>query len=249
MTGFRQPFVSTIREQTLTVATYNVHRSIGTDGVHDVGRTAEVIAETGASVLALQEVEDHSSAPDALARATGMAAIPGPTLSGPDSNYGNLLLTRLAIESSESVDLSWGEREPRGVIDARLRTPSGQRIRCLATHLGLARRERLYQHRLLMTLLASRWEGPTLVMGDFNEWRPFAATLRALDSLLGPARARRSFPARFPLLPLDRIWIAPAHMLVSVETLRTPLARRASDHLPVVACLNTAVVPNDPITG
>jgi endonuclease/exonuclease/phosphatase family metal-dependent hydrolase len=217
------------------VATYNVHRSIGTDGVHDVSRTAEVIRQTGASILALQEVEDHTRDPDALARATGMRALPGHTMASPDSNYGNLLLTKLEIESSQAVDLSWGEREPRGVIDARLRTSHGRSLRCLVTHLGLTGRERRYQHRLLMTLLSGQHNGPTLLMGDFNEWRPYAATLRALNRLLGPAHARRSFPSRFPLLPLDRIWVSPDSLLLSLYTLKTPLTRVASDHLPVIA--------------
>lgn len=226
----------------LRVATWNVHRSVGTDGRRDVARTASVIRQTGASLLALQEVETHSSDPDALSRATGMWALPGHTISGPDSHYGNLLLTDLEIVSSQLVDLSWGKREPRGVIDARLMAPTGSLIRCLVTHLGLAHRERLYQHRLLMTLLTSRFEGPTLLLGDFNEWRPFAPTLRALNRLLGPAHARRSFPSRFPLLPLDRIWVSPRRMLHSLYAVKTPMARLASDHLPLVAELDLAAL-------
>jgi endonuclease/exonuclease/phosphatase family metal-dependent hydrolase len=208
--------------------------------VHDPLRNARVIRETDAAILALQEVEDHHRDPDALARATGMRAIPGPTLFGPDSNYGNLLLTRLEVEQAASIDLSWGRREARGLIDARLRTPAGLRLRCLATHLGLAPRERVYQHRLLHTLLTEDWEGPTLLMGDFNEWYPYAATTRALNRLLGRSRALRSFPSRLPLLPLDRIWVRPAHLLYSIQAWRSPLARRASDHLPVVAELRLA---------
>ena len=225
------------KKELLSVASYNVHRSIGTDGVHDVTRTAEVIHQTGACILALQEVEDLTRDPDALARATGMRALPGHTIAGPDSNYGNLLLTDLKIECAQAIDLSWGEREPRGVIDARLCTPDGVSLRCLATHLGLSGRERHYQHRLLMTLLSNAHDGPTLLMGDFNEWRPNAPTVRALNRLLGPSHARRSFPSRFPLLPLDRIWVSPDSLLRSLYTLNTPLTRLASDHLPVIADL------------
>jgi len=219
----------------LRVATYNIHRSVGIDRRHDPERTAAVIRETGADILALQEVEDHSSDPGALARATGMNAIPGPTVAGPDSNYGNLLLTRLAVEQADSLDLSWGQREPRGLIEAWLRAPDGALVRCLATHLGLSRRERVYQHRLLSALLTREWEGPTLLMGDFNEWHPFAAAIRALDLLLGRSPPCRSFPSLLPLLPLDRIWLKPADRLLTVSAWTSSLARRASDHLPVVA--------------
>ncbi len=183
----------------------------------------------------MQEVECHRIDPDILARETGMTAIPGHTLTGADNSYGNLLLTRLTVEEAENVDLSWGRREPRGVIDARLRTAGGKRLRCLATHLGLALRERVYQRHLLITLLSQEWSGPTLLMGDFNEWYPFSDTIRTLDRLLGRSAPRRSFPSSLPLLPLDRIWIQPAEMLSSVSVWRSPLARVASDHLPVVA--------------
>ncbi|MEJ2589790.1 MAG: endonuclease/exonuclease/phosphatase family protein [Candidatus Thiodiazotropha sp.] len=231
---------ATAGEEHLRVATYNVHRSIGTDGRHDVLRTAKVIRQTGASILALQEVEEHSADPGALARATGMSALPGHTITGPDSNYGNLLLTDLTVESSQSIDLSWGRREPRGLIDARLRCANGFRLRCLVTHLGLARRERIYQHGLLRALLSRDWSGPTLLMGDFNEWRPYAFTIRMLNQLLGRSHARRSFPSCCPLLPLDRIWIQPQNLLASLHTHRSREARSASDHLPVIAAISIA---------
>jgi endonuclease/exonuclease/phosphatase family metal-dependent hydrolase len=233
----------TSTQERFKVATYNVHRSIGTDGIHDVARTAAVIRDTGAAVLALQEVETHRDDPDALARSTGMTPLPGHTITSTESTYGNLILTKLEVESSKSIDLSWERREPRGVIDARLRTPTGLRIRCLATHLGLAKRERIYQHRLLHTLLQSDWQGPTLLLGDFNEWHPFASAIRILDGLLGKARPRRSFPSRLPLLPLDRIWVHPSSMLSSIHTHHSRIARLASDHLPVVAELDTGKLP------
>jgi endonuclease/exonuclease/phosphatase family metal-dependent hydrolase len=87
----------------------------------------------------------------------------------------------------------------------------------------------------LTTLLSQDWSGPTLLMGDFNEWHPFSSTIRALDRLLGRSAPRRSFPSSLPLLPLDRIWIRPADALLSVYAWHSPQARVASDHLPVVA--------------
>lgn len=194
-----------------------------------------MIREIGAAVVALQEVELHSRDPHALSRATGLVAIPGHTIRADESTYGNLLLTRLPIEEWSLIDLSFGDREPRGLIDVCLRTPGGARLRCLATHLGLARRERHYQHRLLTTLLSGDRRVPTLLMGDFNEWRPFTATIRALNRQLGRSRRPRTFPSRLPLLPLDRIWVDPPHLLWRLYAWRSPLARLASDHLPVVA--------------
>ncbi|MET0026478.1 MAG: endonuclease/exonuclease/phosphatase family protein [Candidatus Thiodiazotropha sp.] len=227
-----------IHGEPIKVATYNVHRSIGPDGIRDLERTAQVIKETGARVIALQEVEERLEDSHTLADSTGMTAISGMTLDTPDRRYGNILLTNFEIRSADVIDISWERREPRSIIDAMLETPGGQTLRCLATHLGLSSRERNHQHRLIATLLSKQWEGPTLLMGDLNEWRPFSPQLRRIDRLLGRSRGQRSFPSRLPLLPLDRIWISPNHMLRDIVSHRTQISRMASDHLPVVAQLD-----------
>jgi endonuclease/exonuclease/phosphatase family metal-dependent hydrolase len=74
-----------------------------------------------------------------------------------------------------------------------------------------------------------------VVMGDFNDWRPMAASLRPLRDVLGPAPAPRSYPAHRALLRLDRVWVRPRERLLRVEAHRTATARLASDHLPVLA--------------
>ena len=43
----------------------------------------------------------------------------------------------------------------------------------------------------------------------------------------------RSFPSRFPLLSLDRIWVRPRRALRELGVHASPTARSASDHLPV----------------
>jgi endonuclease/exonuclease/phosphatase family metal-dependent hydrolase len=47
----------------------------------------------------------------------------------------------------------------------------------------------------------------------------------------------RTWPSLFPFLALDRIFVSPAVEVESVFSPRDPLARIASDHLPVVAVL------------
>src|SRR2546423_1878025 len=50
----RGPIMNATR---LRVATYNIHRCIGTDGRHDPGRIARVLNEIHADVIGLQEVD------------------------------------------------------------------------------------------------------------------------------------------------------------------------------------------------
>ena len=68
----------------LTLATYNVHRCIGTDGRYSPGRIVSVLRELDADVIALQEVD--SPAHRGLELLKGIAnelkliPIAGPTL-------------------------------------------------------------------------------------------------------------------------------------------------------------------------
>jgi hypothetical protein len=54
------------------------------------------------------------------------------------------------------------------------------------------------------------------------------------------SRAPRTFPTRYPLFALDRIWVHPGERLVRVEVHRSPLAWVASDHYPLIAHLCTS---------
>ncbi|NIR59339.1 MAG: hypothetical protein GWO02_07365 [Gammaproteobacteria bacterium] len=224
----------------LAAASYNVHRSIGNDGRQDTDRVAQVLAELEADVIGLQEVDSRSGAGhdslqlDYLAQRTGLTAIPGPTIQRHDGYFGNALLTRLPVETVRHIDLSVVRREPRGLIDARLRWDA-ETVRALVTHLGLHARERRDQVR---HLLAAVREGPAalvLLIGDVNEWLPLRPTLVPLHRQLGRAPAVRSFPSGWPVLSLDRIWVHPRARALSWSSHRSPLARVASDHLPVIA--------------
>jgi endonuclease/exonuclease/phosphatase family metal-dependent hydrolase len=81
--------------------------------------------------------------------------------------------------------------------------------------------------------IADRPFDTTVMMGDFNEWSERGAVRRALARTL-PARTRhRTFPARWPLLMLDRIYCRPHTAMV--ESWVDRQARTTSDHLPVIA--------------
>ena len=80
---------------------------------------------------------------------------------------------------------------------------------------------------------------PTVLLGDLNEWRPWGglALSRRIAGrhLTGPARA--TFPARLPLLPLDRILCDVPGAVAQARAIATPEVRAASDHLPLAARL------------
>lgn len=222
----------------LRVVSYNVHRCVGRDGRCDVERVAAVLAELDADVVGLQEVDNGYHTPGSeqlreLARATGLASVEGPTLRRISGHYGSALLTRLPVERVVRHDLSVSGREPRGALDVTV-AGGEARARIVVTHLGLRAGERRQQGRLLLERLRENDEGSlTILLADVNEWLPWGCVSRSFDRALGAAKALRSFPARFPCLPLDRIWVRPASALREVAAHRSARAREASDHLPV----------------
>ncbi|HJV81911.1 endonuclease/exonuclease/phosphatase family protein [Noviherbaspirillum sp.] len=221
----------------LTIATYNIHGAIGTDGRFAPERVAEVLGEIGADIIALQEVPlGGSKTPNVLAmlqEATGFVAAEGPACDRPERRYGNAVLTRYPILSMRTIDLSFGSREPRGALDADVDC-HGHLLRVVATHLGLRPAERRAQIRRLLQVFDTE-EMPVILLGDINEWFVWGRSLRWLVSHFQPVPAPRTFPSRKPIFALDRIWIRPRHRLVHVEVHATPLARVASDHLPLIA--------------
>lgn len=239
----------------LTAVSYNIHKCVGTDGKCDPQRIAAVIRDTKADIIGLQEVdfnlagEKRSHQLDYLAEATGMKAVAGPTIRRANVEFGNALLTHGEIIHVKFHDLTVIRRQPRGVIDAEILC-QGKMVRVLVTHFGLALNERRRQAQSLIRILRqSRADHAlTLVIGDINEWRPTGFALYSLNSHLGKAPARRSFPSFFPVFALDRIWVKPRSALLQVKIANHGLARTASDHLPVLATVNLST-PSRPSPG
>ncbi|OIO72893.1 MAG: endonuclease [Zetaproteobacteria bacterium CG_4_9_14_3_um_filter_49_83] len=221
----------------ICLATYNIHRCFGLDGHHDADRIVAVIQEMDADIVALQEVESLGHAGlDLLAhfeQQTGMKAIAGPTIFSPQASYGNAVLTRLPIGKIERIDLSFRKREPRGALAIDFNLP--QPFRLLSTHLGLKRSERLQQTAHLCRLLEEDHQLPHILAGDINEWFPWGGSLRCLRRHFGPIPYVATFPSRWPLLSLDRIMARPPLHLHRLRRHHSPLARIASDHLPLMA--------------
>ncbi len=228
----------------LRIATWNVHSCIGIDGRHSPDRVRRLTRSIGADIVALQEVDSRVNGRDGfeeLGDALGPANAHCRTLKTPDGDYGHMLLSRWPIRTWRIRDISVQGREPRSVIDACIDIRQGG-LRVLATHLGLGRRERSRQVRMVSRLL-DQSDLPTILLGDFNEATRFGPASRAFGNRLASAGLRRTFPSQRPLLPLDRIWVS-APMAVDRSWAPRQM-RHASDHLPLVADVSFGNGPAD----
>lgn len=201
-------------------------------------RTARVLREIGASIVALQEVEQHRVGRENLlqylGRKAGMEVISGPTFKRENRQYGNALMTSLPIIEIRRLDLSITGREPRGALDVSLDW-NGRVLQVVATHLGLKPGERRQQIRQILTRFETQKSDCSVLMGDLNEWLLWGRPLRWLRGHFKPTPNIATFPARCPFFALDQLWVNPFTALAKLEAHKSALAKIASDHLPLKA--------------
>jgi endonuclease/exonuclease/phosphatase family metal-dependent hydrolase len=224
----------------LRIASYNVHGFVGTDGRRDVARIASVLRNIDADVIALQEVTFDGSAGEAaepveiLAELSGYSSVCAPIQRHDSLPFGNAILTKLPMTGSRRICLSYEQREPRTALEVSIDT-GARPLRVVATHLGLRPAERRFQVRRILEHVAGDEHSVTVLLGDFNEWFLAGRPLRWLNARFGRGPLVRTYPSRFPVLALDRIWVHPRRALARFDAHFTRECRYASDHLPVVA--------------
>lgn len=226
----------------LKVMTYNIRGARGSDGRVDLDRVAGVVAPFAPDILALQEVDVNRARSGGidqahqLAERLGMTARFAMTVERGSEHYGIATLTRLPILDSRQVCLPRRElREPRCALVTRLAWRDLE-LDMINTHLSTQLRERGTQLAALLSALDLDRAAEVIIAGDFN-CTPWSKPFRNLR--LTSAASPRSWPARLPLVPVDHILFRGRLRVVRSGLWRGPGVRRASDHMPVVAELET----------
>lgn len=235
------------------VLTYNIHHGSGIDGVLSIERIARVIKESGAQVVALQEVDRSTKRVNGvdtiaqLSQLTGMAFIFGSNLEFQGGNYGNAILSSFPIVRHKSFHFEQlGPGEQRGVIHASIELGVKKHIQIWNTHLDHRRppEERLHSLNQLVLFLKESSQDinqSALLVGDLNS--------KPTDSAYGFANQKWSdswdllhgksndsgytYPANKPNKRIDY------HFILQGEQSLTPVSARiiqteASDHLPLL---------------
>ena len=235
----------------MRVATYNIHGAVGRSGEPDVELVARVLAETGADVIGLQEVDSgraRSGGADQamlIARALGYScAFSAAQSSAEHGAYGNAVLARWPVLSHVTLTLpgvSLWRAEPRCAVEAVIDTPGGK-VSVWSVHLGVREAERARQTSALIgrmrRAIHEEERMPLVLMGDLNAGRS-SRLIQMLGTRLTVADANgsggKTWPSSYPLLGLDHILVSAPLRVASAGTHRSDAARAASDHLPFLA--------------
>lgn len=249
---------------TITVASYNMRKAIGTDRRRDPHRVLQVLREIHADVVALQEADKRfggraSAVPHELIDSHGLykpvplgvrhkrplekARRHAERLLKVDTRnigwHGNALLVKHDVGILDCQALKLPTLEPRGAVMAELLLPGDRPLRIVGMHLDLSGLWRKRQLRTIFDAVARRQQKmPTVLMGDTNEWRAAGGCLKDLPPDFRIAPTGPSFHSRHPVAALDRIIVESDVRIDAAGVHMSAAARRASDHLPIWARLS-----------
>eukprot|EP01035_Chromulina_nebulosa_P042005 gene42005-56875_t len=160
----------------LIVASYNIHKCVGTDGKRDPDRIVRVIQEIAPDIIALQEVDTRFGERRGLLNLQrldqdcGLVPVRLSRESAAHGWHGNIVLVRRDMVSAVH-EFHLPGLEPRGALLADVDLSDGRALRIIAAHLGLLRSSRRQQADRLIEIMRTHSARPTLLLGDFNEWR------------------------------------------------------------------------------
>ncbi len=244
--------------------TYNIHRAIGVDRRFKPERIVEIIGHHDPDVVLLQEVDDGAPRSRELDLAYELATALGYPHYAVGHNvdlrkgrYGNATLSRFPIERERNINLTIGAHKRRGCQHTTLRCPTadgaGVDLEVFNLHLGLSARERARQIGLLVRsreFAACDPYHPCIVGGDFNDWRsllhPIFTEILGFGCCTQDAHSYevglRTFPSFSPQGGLDRVYFRGQLRSLGARSCRLRTSKVASDHLPVIAELETGRV-------
>jgi len=239
------------QSKSLRLLTVNIHKGYNAfNRRHVLHELRDAVRALGSDLVFLQEVEGKSGAAGAqyefLADTLWPEHAYGRNAVAEGQDHGNAVLSRLPVLRSRNHDVSLPGFEPRGLLHCVLQrsdaeSGSARELHVMCVHHGLREAHRRHQlARLCQTVVSEvPADASLIVAGDFNDWRLRADPLLAACGLHEVFRGAlgqhaRSFPARWPLLRLDRIYVRGVVAARPLPMPRLPWSR-LSDHAPLAA--------------
>jgi endonuclease/exonuclease/phosphatase family metal-dependent hydrolase len=231
--------------------TWNIHKGIGGfDRRYRPERIVDCMAFYRPDLLLLQEVDEGAPRSknhrqvDLLGEALGLShRAYQPNVRLRAGHYGNAILSRYPLTDVDHIELSVPLKKRRRALAAHCRLVDGKghshRLLLINTHLGLASFERQMQIRRILesdVVRHTHRHTAAILAGDMNDvWGRLGRVLIEPAGFVPACGAIKTFPAYIPMRALDRIYYRGGLALRNSHAARAEIARRASDHLPLIA--------------
>lgn len=235
---------------------YNIHK-----GMSPLNRTvilqkiAQALANIPIDVLCLQEVQGQnlkrvlafdeypdSSQHDWFGEYLSLTPSYGANVRYPHGHHGNATLSRHPLDPMHNVNITVSRLEKRGVLHSEIYPPDwGVPVVVLNAHLNLLEKHRTKQYHAIADYIGGEIDKdkPLILAGDFNDWTKksgdILGKLGLQEVFIGTqGKYPATFPAKFPLLSLDRIYVRHLKVL-SAQVYKGGVWAELSDHLPIGA--------------
>ncbi|MGX5817225.1 endonuclease/exonuclease/phosphatase family protein [Chitinophaga lutea] len=231
----------------LKVMSYNIHAGIGIDGVYNLQRIADVIRNSGADVITLNEVHKNYDASTNyedqvtwLATELGMySAFQKTTWKSPiaasgnkERQFGHAILSKYPIEVRNARIFTAYITHYHGLLETRI-VVDGHPILFYSTHLAVDSATLSQQRQQLRTWMDES-AGTKILMGDLNAVPTNANILSLKETLVDSfegAVTSYTFKANNPTIRIDYI-LGSSNITFSNSQV---ISTQASDHLPIVS--------------
>lgn len=240
------------------IVSYNIHKGMSPlNRLVKLQHMGQALADLSMDILCLQEVQGQN-----LKRAISFNEYPnqshhewfgeylslshsyGENVRYPHGNHGNATLSRHPLDPKHNVNITVSRLEKRGVLHSEV-TPDGWGVPVvvLNAHLNLLETDRAKQYQAISDYINSEIdkEKPLILAGDFNDWAKKAGRFMAdlgLNEVFYTKHGKHpaTFPAKFPMISLDRIYVRHLTVLSAQVYGGVPWSD-LSDHLPIGARL------------
>ena len=243
----------------IKVVTYNIHKGMSPLNRHvRLYSIAIALQQLDADVIFLQEVQGshqqrskkflqfpEKGQHDFLAQALALNSTYGKNALYPHKHHGNAILSRFPLGTNHNLNISVNAHENRGILHCSFKPyPWPVKVVGLCAHLNLLHHDRMKQYQKLIRYVEENIDSglPLILAGDFNDWHNKASEVLYkelgleevfIHKFSSPAK---SFPAKMPILSLDRIYVR--HLIPLQADVHADIPwNNLSDHLPLSASL------------
>lgn len=244
----------------LTITSYNIHKGMSPlNRLVKLQGIAEALKSVNPDIVCLQEVQGQNlknvlkynefpeqSQHEWFGEFLQYQNSYGKNVEYKHGHHGNAVLSRHPLDPKHNVNITVSRLEKRGVLHCEIQPEHWQKpVVVLCAHLNLMEHDRVKQYQAISDYVNGTIdpEQPLILAGDFNDWQKLSCQklgnhLNMTEALLDyNGKLLPTFPARLPILSLDRIYVRNLSVEQALVHTGQPWAS-LSDHLPISATVS-----------